>query len=53
MTKYRKEDGTNTEVLEEATVSLCNMYKGCGCVTKSILSEDNTHYICGKCGNTK
>ena len=52
MTKYRTEHGI-TENIEEADISLCQMYGGCNCVTKSILSEDNTHFKCGKCGNTK
>lgn len=39
----------------ETEISLCNYDKEkcCGCVTKSILSEDKTHYTCGKCGATK
>ena len=52
MTKYRTENGT-TERIEEADISLCGMIGGCRCATKSILSEDKTHFQCGKCGNTK
>jgi ribosomal protein S27AE len=52
MTIYRGEHG-DTENIDEADVSICGMMGGCGCATKSMLSEDKTHYLCGKCGNTK
>ena len=52
MTKYRTETGL-TEDLAEADISLCNLMGGCHCMTYSILSEDSTHFKCGKCGNTK
>lgn len=54
MSKYLNEEGDGTtENIEEAGISLCNLEGGCGCATKSILFEDGTHFICGKCGNTK
>lgn len=35
-------------------ISLCRYDpKHCGCITKSVLSEDSTHYNCEKCGATK
>lgn len=39
----------------EVDISLCNYDKErrCGCMTISILSEDGTHFVCGKCGATK
>ena len=52
MTKYRTEIGISDDI-DEADISLCNLMGGCGCATKSILSEDGTHFKCGKCGNTK
>lgn len=52
--KYLTEDGKGTtEIIEEAGISLCDMDGGCHCMTKSILSEDGTHFNCGKCRNTK
>jgi len=50
--KYATETGT-TDKLENAQISLCNMMGGCYCMTISILSEDKTHFYCGKCRNTK
>jgi len=52
MTIYRTEEGTS-ENIEDADISLCDMMGGCHCATHSILSEDSTHFKCGKCGNTK
>jgi len=49
MTQYLlDEDG-------EPEISLCNYDKEncCNCMTKSIQSEDKTHYNCGKCGAIK
>ena len=50
-------DDGMTRVADEFTageaLSLCSMMGGCKCMTKSILSEDKTHYYCSKCGNTK
>jgi hypothetical protein len=34
----------------DGEISLC---RKCYCMTKSIVSEDGTHYNCGKCGATK
>ena len=34
----------------DGEISLC---KSCNCMTKSIVSEDGTHYNCGKCGAIK
>jgi len=54
MTRYLNQDGTGiTENIEEAGTSICHLEGGCGCVTKSIESEDRTHFSCEKCGNTK
>ena len=52
MTKYRSETGI-TEDFDEAVISLCDLEGGCHCATHSVLFEDGTHFICGKCGNTK
>ena len=50
MTKIRIDEETGME-----TISLCNYDKEkcCYCMTKSILSEDGTHFQCGKCGASK
>lgn len=39
----------------EPNISICKYDKErcCGCATKSVLSEDKTHYRCGKCGAMK
>lgn len=39
----------------EPKISKCSYDKEkcCNCMTYSILHEDKTHYICGKCGATK
>jgi len=50
--KYKSKNGT-TEDLEEAELTLCKMFGGCHCMTYSIQSEDNTHFYCAKCKNTK
>lgn len=51
---YLSEDGkATTQNLGDAGISLCNMKQGCGSMTYSILSEDRTHFFCGKCRNTK
>ena len=54
MKKYKLGDST-TENLEEAELTQCNYDKEncCYCMTYSILSEDGTHYNCGKCGAIK
>ncbi len=54
MTKYKTEQGT-TESLEDAEISLCkyDRIRCCHCMTKSIQSEDKTHFNCGKCGALK
>ena len=39
----------------EPKITICNYDKlrCCNCLTKSILSEDRTHYNCEKCGAIK
>ena len=41
--------------MNEDDINLCNYDKDkcCYSMTKSILSEDRTHYNCGKCGAIK
>ena len=36
--------------LSDGEISLC---RKCNCMTKSIVSEDGTHFNCGKCGAIK
>ena len=36
--------------LSDEKISLC---RKCNCMTKSIVSEDGTHFNCGKCGAIK
>lgn len=52
--RYKTKHGI-TENIEEADISICNYDKErcCHCMTKSIESEDKTHFYCGKCGATK
>lgn len=41
--------------MEDEELTLCSYDEEncCNCMTKSINSDDKTHFICGKCGATK